>query len=199
MQHPKLLIAIAGTLGSGKDTAGEYLAAKYGMRHVSAGDVLRTEARLQGYTDPLSREVLGEVGDELEKNYGPGPITRRALAQYEQVVEQFPGGLVLSGIRRMPEVERLKQNGALIIFIDASAELRYQRVIGRSRGDDAPSLESFQQRERAELYGETPEGKNGLYILGVKKEADVIIRNNQGLAKLHQALDRLIVAAQKDS
>jgi adenylate kinase family enzyme len=40
--------------GAGKGTQGERLAARYGVRHIAAGDLLRAEA--QAYT-PVGREI----------------------------------------------------------------------------------------------------------------------------------------------
>lgn len=177
---PPRLIQISGTLGSGKDSVGNMLAEKYGYQHVSAGDVLRTEARLQGYTDPLSREVLGMIGDQLAHAHGPGPITRGAIKQYEKVADQFPGGLAISGIRSVEEAEAAKAHDGFILFTDAPEAVRFKHVRARGRGDDDSSLDEFVAREQQELHGTTPEGKDGIYILGVKALADAVIVNETG-------------------
>jgi dephospho-CoA kinase len=172
-----MLVVLAGTIGSGKDTIGNHLA-KYHFWHISAGDVLREAARSSGEKEPFSRAVLEKAGDALALKYGPGPIAHSALAKYETIKTDYPAGIVISGFRRMPEVAYMKENGAKIIFLDAPVEIRYKRVIARSRGDDIPSLETFKTRENVELNGLTSEGKEGIYILGVKSLADIVIENN---------------------
>jgi dephospho-CoA kinase len=191
MHMPPRLIQISGTLGSGKDSVGDMLAEKYGYQHVSAGDVLRTEARAQGYTDPIPREVLGKIGDHLAHTHGPGPITRGALKQYEQVADQFPGGLAISGIRRVEEAKAAKAHDGFILFTDAPETVRFKHVQARGRGDDGTSLEDFIAREQQELHGTTADGKDGIYILGVKALADAVIVNETG------TFDELYAKAQK--
>jgi len=45
--------------GAGKGTQGERLAARYGVRHIAAGDLLRAEARAE---TPLGRRFRDEAG-----------------------------------------------------------------------------------------------------------------------------------------
>ena len=49
--------------GSGKGTQGKWLAARYGVRHIAAGDLLRAEA--QAYT-PAGREIAAYQGAAVQ-------------------------------------------------------------------------------------------------------------------------------------
>lgn len=186
-----LFIAITGTEGSGKDTYAHHLETK-GFMHVSAGDFIRKQARAQGYKDPIPREVLSRIGDELKVKFGPSPITVSTLASYHHAREHFPAGLVISGFRRIGELEAFKAAGAVIIWIDADENIRYEREKARKRDDQALTLEAFQARGRKEYYGETEGGKEGVYLKGVEALADFKVFNNGDRAGFIKEVDQLL-------
>jgi dephospho-CoA kinase len=188
---PNILLLIAGPISSGKDSVGEYLAAKHQMQHISAGDLLRAEARRQGATDPLQREDLERAGTELAALYGPAPLTHRALEQYADVAEQYPGGLVMTGLRRLHEVQYFEDQGGVIWYVDAPLDNRFEWATTRKRGDDPALYASFAERDSKELNGETPDGKDGIYILGVKAMAHSIIVNDSTEQALYDTADQL--------
>ena len=108
-QLPKR-IAITGKEGSGKDSLGNLLEERTGYLHISAGDVLRERAREQGHTDPIPREILSQVGDEMKKEFGPSPIIESTLKKYELLQVEFPAGVVISGLRRIGELASTYQS-----------------------------------------------------------------------------------------
>jgi dephospho-CoA kinase len=188
---PSLLLLITGPISSGKDSVGQYLADKHGMQHVSGGDLLRAEARLRGATDPISREVLEQTGAELAALYGQAPLTHRALEQYQDVADQYPGGLVMTGLRRLHEVHYFEEQGGIIWYVDAPLENRFEWATTRKRGDDPALFASFAERDSKELNGETPDGKDGIYILGVKALAQSVIVNDSTEQALYDTAEQL--------
>jgi dephospho-CoA kinase len=188
-----LFIVVSGMPASGKDSAGDHLAERHGFMHVSASNILRAQAAKEGYQAPYSREILGKVGDELKKKYGAAPVSRKALEQYQTVHNEFPGGLVISGLRRVHEIDFVHENHGLVVFIDSPDERRFEWLKARNR-DDEVSIETFKEREAAELKGTTAEGKDGVWIEGVRAKADVIIDNSGSLEDLYKKINKFLVA-----
>jgi dephospho-CoA kinase len=186
VEHQSLprLIAITGQEGSGKDSLGDFFA-NAGYMHVSAGDVLRERARGLGHADPIPRTILSQVGDELKKEFGPSPITESTLAKYEQSREEFPAGLVISGLRRVGELKAFKAHGAVSIWIDADEEQRFGHINNRSRGDEQ-AREDFAAKSKEEYYGATQGGEDGVNLQAIELLADCQVANKGKLSELYQ-------------
>jgi len=176
------LIAVTGQEGSGKDTYSEHLAEK-GYMHISAGDVIRERARAEGHTDPISRDILSHVGDKLKQEFGPSPITESSLVKYYNNVDIYPAGLVISGLRRVGELEAFKKHGAVVLWIDADIEKRYEHQINRARGDQQ-NLESFSEQSNKEYLGATDGGSVGVNLQAVEALADCRVTNNSTVEEL---------------
>src|SRR6266540_3131967 len=164
------LVAITGQEGSGKDSYGDYLAER-GYMHVSAGDVMRTRARAQGYADPLPRSVLSQVGDEMKREFGPSPITASTLAEYERRQPEFSAGLAISGLRRIGELKAFKGHGAVALWIDADDNRRFANQSHRARSDQQ-DLAAFLERSGVEYFGTTDGGEHGVNLRAIEALAD---------------------------
>jgi dephospho-CoA kinase len=177
------IIGISGTLSSGKDTLAEYLVANFGYTHVSTGDMVRAEATKR-YGN-IERSTLQIVGPELRAEGGAGALVSKALEQ--------PRPIVITGIRTPGEVKTLKAAGGILLFIDAYAEIRYERMVKRGREDDKGgtlTFEEFAQSERAEVaVGNNDEDYNQVAIQNM---ADKTINNSGSFETLYQvAIDYL--------
>ena len=84
-----MIIAVQGTIGSGKDTVAEYLEQKYGFHHVSFADSLKqalsavfgwSEEMLMGRT-PKSREWREQVDEWWSNRLGIKGLTPRWVMQ----------------------------------------------------------------------------------------------------------------------
>lgn len=180
-------IAITGKEGSGKDSYGNHLAI-LGYMHISAGDVIRDRARLQGHTDPIPRATLSQIGDEMKKEFGPSLITESALADYEQKHATFPAGLVISGLRRAEELKAFKERGAVAIWIDASDDRRFANQSSRNRGDKQ-DINDFIERGKKEYLGNTDGGESGVNLWAIEALSDCRVNNDGTLEDLIQKAD----------
>ena len=83
-----LNIVIFGAPGSGKGTQSERIVEKYGINHISTGDVLRAEIKngtelgsgLVNYSSADIRRIAGRKTDEIKKILG--------LKPYDEVVHR---------------------------------------------------------------------------------------------------------------
>lgn len=165
--HLPKLIGVAGSFASGKDTIAHALEADYGFTHVSSGDMVREVAmRERGSTE---RPILREVADEHRHRDGAGVFIEHALADK-------PRPLVITGIRSLGEAKALKAAGGTLVFIDAPAEVRYQRMQERHRDKETElTLEEFEANEAKEWHaGEDDADFN---LRDIKAMSDIVLDN----------------------
>lgn len=178
------LIGIAGSFASGKDTVAHALEADYGFGHVSTGDMVREAAQRE--RGSIERPVLFEVANEHRHREGAGVFVTHAL--------QKPRPLVVTGIRSLGEAKALKAEGGRLLFIDAPAAIRYERMQARHRDLETElSLEEFEANEAKEWHAGDDDADFNLR--DIKAMADVVIDNvlplNEFIAKVEQQLSSL--------
>ncbi len=189
MDTTEKILLFLGPTSSGKDTAAEAAATKMGALHVSASELLHTEADKHGL--PHDRDTLARIKDELGRTY-QAPLFELALQQFRENAAAYPGGLVISGLRRVREVEAARDAGADRWFVDAPIEKRYQWMRARGRIGDAVTLKEFIEREQKEAEGMLGEGTDGIYLNGVRKLANVCIINDGSKEELIGKVDELL-------
>lgn len=174
------LIGIAGSFASGKDTVAHALEADYGFTHVSTGDMVRAAAQRE--RGSIERPVLFEVADAHRHRDGAGVFVLHAL--------ETSRPLVITGIRSLGEAKALKAAGGMLLFIDAPAEIRYQRMQARHHDAETElSLEEFEANEHKEWHaGETDADFN---LRDIKAMADVVMDN---VLPLPEFMQRVLVA-----
>lgn len=166
MKLPEL-IGLSGTFGSGKDLLAGVLAESYGYTHVSTSDLVRQVAmRDRG---SIERPILKEIAEECRQKFGGGYFVEQGLQQ--------SGPLVISGIRSLGEMKALKQAGGVMVFVDAPFEIRYNRMVERSRdGESLISHEEFKERESRELCSGPLDTDFNITAIG--EQADVNLDNS---------------------
>jgi len=142
--------------GAGKGTQGERLAGRLGVQHVSAGELLRAEARAG---TPVGREVAAyqQRGDLV-----PDPIVSDVLTPMV-VAAVARGGYILDGFpRTLPQATAAAALGArlgltlhAVIYLHAPEAVLVQRLLGRAgqggRSDDTSAV----IRHRLEVFTTT--------------------------------------------
>jgi adenylate kinase len=142
--------------GAGKGTQGERLAARYGVRHIAAGDLLRAEAQAG---DPLGGEIAAyqSRGDLV-----PDQVVLDVLTPV--VVDAAAhGGYILDGYpRTLPQAHAAAELAARLgvtlqaaVYLYAPDDVLTRRLLDRAsqggRTDDTADV----IRHRLELYAET--------------------------------------------
>ncbi|MFA5858257.1 MAG: AAA family ATPase [Elusimicrobiota bacterium] len=175
-----MIIGITGSNGAGKGAATEYLKAK-GYVIYSLSDVVREEAAARGLDN--SRANLVKTGRELRDTYGPDVL----VVKLEPKLNTVPTGkFVVDSIRNTGEIQRLRINPAFVLLgIDAAAEIRYNRIVTRSRAGDTLTYKAFIKNEQTENSSTAAGQQLGKCI----QEADIIILNNTTLDSFHKRIN----------
>ncbi len=175
-------IGVAGLNASGKTEVVSLLERRSFYRS-SLSDVIREDLR----ADDLSptRERMIERGRALREKFGLGVLAKRA-------VRSLPADRnhVIDSIRHPAEIESLRAGGDLmLLWVEASPEVRFARSAARGRLGDAATLEEFLELEGRELSSEEEAGQK---LIGVRELADEVIVNDADLAELESRLDELL-------
>ena len=140
--------------GAGKGTQSDRIAARYGVPHISSGEIFREETARQ---TPLGKQLRGflERGDLVPDDLVLSLIRDRVVA-----ASQGSGGYVLDGFpRNLAQAEAAAEIGRetntsaqAVVYLDAPADVLIARLAGRgeNRADDSAEV----ARHRLEVYAE---------------------------------------------
>jgi adenylate kinase len=142
--------------GAGKGTQGERLAARSGLRHIAAGDLLRAEARAGGR---LGREIAacqarGDlVPDEIVLDVLT-PVVVGAVAEGGYILDGFP--------RTLPQATAAAELGVRLgltlvaaVYLDAPEEVLTRRLLARARQSGRTDDTADVIRHRLQVFAET--------------------------------------------
>lgn len=163
----KVFIGLAGKLASGKGRVSGHLIEKYDADRIRSSDPLRQTLDLFGV--PQSRDNLSSLSTFLRATYGEDTI---AKAMGNMLSKSPKNVAIFDGMRRMVDMQHFRTfDNFTLIYVDASADVRYDRYIKRNEnpGDAEMTREDFDKRDAAE-----PEQE----IEGLKEHADFVIDNN---------------------
>lgn len=156
------------------------LVERHGFLFISGSDMLREEARARG--EEPTREILRTISAEWRRESGHlGVLIDKAVEQYNQVQDAYPGGLVIASLRNPGEADRTHELGGSVIWVDADQKTRYDRIhanaAARGRvGEDDKTFKQFQAEEAAEM---TTTGDSAtLNMSAVKEKADITVLND---------------------
>lgn len=172
------VIGVAGTNGSGKDTVGQFLAAKHNYLFVSVSDFLRAEARRRG--EPVTREVLRTISAEWRRKFGLGVLVDKAVELWKTNETSYVG-VIACPMRNTGEAQHLKDLGGTLIWVDADQRIRYDRIQSANRGragEDDKTFEQFQAEETAEMQRVQGGDEATLNIADVKGLCDIFLTND---------------------
>ena len=144
----KIIICISGLAGSGKSTAAKRIAKHYGLKYYSGGDALRAVAIEMGYKETEKGWWETNWGKRfLNKRLENLNLDRRVD---EKMIKWAKEGNVVLDSWTMPW---LLKDG-LKIWLDASEEVRAQRIAERDGISFEEALKRMKERERVtkEIY-----------------------------------------------
>lgn len=146
-------VIMLGPPGSGKGTQGERIASRYGVPHISSGELFRDEVGRQTETGKTLQRYL-DAGDLVPDDLVLSLIMDRVIAA------QAEGGWVLDGFpRTLPQAEAAAKAAAdvgmsaqAVVYLEVPAEVLAERLAdrGEGRADDSTQV----ARHRLEVYTE---------------------------------------------
>jgi predicted RNA binding protein with dsRBD fold (UPF0201 family)/dephospho-CoA kinase len=175
-----LVIGFVGFPGSGKSEAAAIAQTK-GFVSVAMGDAVRShmyESRVQ-----LSEKNVGTIANKLRADHGMDVIAKMCIPVVRSLTAQK---VVIDGIRGIAEVNAFKEEfkgDFKLISITAGRMVRFERVKGRSRPDDALNLERFEEKDERELAWGLEEALEA---------AEYSIQNEGTLKELNSNVSRLL-------
>ena len=179
-----MLIGVTGTDGSGKGMVVEYLLKHKGFVHYSARELITTEIGKRGLSK--SRENTRIVANDMRRQHGNDVIVATAL---KKIKEQGVTDAVVESIRALAEAKTLKENGGILLAVDANQTLRYQRVVARGSETDHITFEEFKAQEMLEMNDPDPHGMQKAKVMEL---ADATILNEGSLEELHRDIEQFL-------
>ena len=173
-------LGILGPAGSGKGVAAKYIARKYGYNIISMGNIVRALARTE-HIKP-TRANLEKIGEKYSKVYGKDFVIEHAIEKAKAINKP----VILDGIRKPIQAQLAKQRlGAVLILVDATPEVRFERMKKRKRANFPKTLEIFKKEEKQEER-----------FFNLKKTfsmADYILDNSElSERQLYSAMDKVV-------
>ena len=175
----KKTIGIIGPIPSGKDTVAEYISEKLKIPFYVISDILKEIAASRNI--PLTRDNLIALGNELAREKGEEYLSKNILEKIKYV------GIIV-GMRQLGQIQYLKKNSNLVLIsVDASPEIRFDRTKKRKKLGEAKNLEDFMRKEMKENSGD-----NIQRLFECMKLLDYDIENNSTRNHLYKQIDRML-------
>ncbi len=171
-----VIVGLTGPNGAGKGVLAEFLRAR-SFLYLSLSDEIREELVRRGL--PVSRENLVHVGTELREKYGPAVLAERVLTKLS-----VDRNYVIDSIRHPAEVDALRKHGGFTLLrVEASPEVRFERLKARGRENDPKEWKAFLELDTREAGSATGSAQQ---VEAVARLADHIIVN-EGTVEAFQA------------
>jgi len=182
-----LIIGVVGQIASGKGILVEYLTKELGFISFSLSSIIHNELKKKG-TKEFTRQTLQDMGDELRKKEGDGVLARRTI---ETLLEQSKEKVIIEGIRNPGEIEYLKKLPQFILIgVKAKRELRFKRLMQRSKPWDPKNWNDFVKVDRRDLG--VGQNKSGQQVGKCLAYCDFVLTNNKDLVDFQKKVKELI-------
>lgn len=177
----KVIIGIAGEIGSGKGTLAQYLKDKYNAQGMKFSDPLRDIAKRMYLEE--NRENLQLISTIFRQGFSEDILSNVLMNDVKSSTSKI---IVIDGIRRESDMEAFKKDGNLkLIYIETDLEIRYKRITTRDEktDDNSKTFEEFKKDHEREADTQ---------VRGLKNIADFVIENNGTLEDLQKAADEVV-------
>ena len=176
-----MIIGITGTDGAGKGTAVRYLVDQKGFAYYSSRSFILEFIEKEGL--PTTRNQMRLTANALRKEHGNAFVIKQA---FEKARVNGQENVVIESLRAVAEGEYLKEEGGILLAVDAEQKLRYARVQERRSESDQVTFEEFTAHEELEKNDPDP---HGMQKGRVMEMADYTIMNDGTLAELHEQVE----------
>ncbi len=179
MPSKKSVIGIVGMPGAGKSVASE-TAKNLSCEMVIMGDIIREEVRSMGLKP--TPEIVGKTMLEIRAKEGLNAVAKRCVSK---IMSSHGRCVVIDGIRSLDEVVEFRKSftSFILIAIQASSQIRFERLYKRRRSDDPHDWAVFLERDERELR---------VGVEKVMKIADYTITNEGSLQEFKENVANLL-------
>ena len=178
-----MIIGLTGSKAGGKGVVSEILKEKEFL-YESLSDRVREEAVKRGIENYTVKD-LQNIGDELRREFGEGILAKKTLEKID-VNKNY----IIDGLRNTGEIEELKKfGGFVLIAIDASQKIRFERILKRARGSDPKDWESFLEMDERDIRSKE---KSGQEVGNCMEMADIKIMNDASLEELKEKIRKIL-------
>ena len=177
----KLILGIAGEMGSGKEAVTHHLVNNYQAHSHNFSQILNDVLK-RLYLD-ITRENQTPLSGALRRIFGEDIL---AKVMYHDSVEDVADLVVVQGIRRIEDMAYLKQlPNFRFLYIDADMEVRFERVSKRREkiNDGMMSFEQFKASHQYETEKTIPDLRN---------YANYVVDNNGTYLELYAKIDEIL-------
>jgi len=180
----KRIVAVAtvGPIGSGKDTAIEYISKKYGIPMISMGKIAVDIACYEGI-EP-TRNNLHMITERFVRSYGPEFFSKEVFRR--TTIHEW-GSVAIAGLRYPRDVATLRGlfRKLTVVYVKTDKpEVRFERLKQRNEPRDPKTFEEFMDQDKKEI--------NMFNLEETFEMADFVVENNGTLEELYQKIDALI-------
>jgi dephospho-CoA kinase len=173
-----MIIGITGTNGAGKGTVVEILKEK-GFTHYSVSGYLGELLREKG--EEVNRDAMIRLANELRTENSPSYLAEVLYNKALREGAEFP---IIESLRTEGEVTALRKKGGFyLLAVDASPEIRYNRITNRGSNKDAVSFQQFMEQEKREMHSDDANKQN---LRRCIEMADYILINNDSIQELRK-------------
>ena len=179
-----MIIGLTGSIAAGKGVVSEYFKDK-GFVYLSLSDELREVAKERKID--FTRENLQNLGNLLREERGGGVLAKLVM---EKIKNQRYEKAIVDGIRNPAELDELKKlKKFFLVSVDAPAEIRFERMVDRSRESDPISWSDFIEVDsRDKGIGESITGQG---VAMCMDKAEFVLINDGSLEKIKGKIEEL--------
>jgi len=187
MDKEKIVIGIAGNIGSGKGAVTKYLTEKYKAQQMRYSKILADI--LERLHLDYNRDNLNALAEGLRNIFG-GDILSQVLENDIREVEAVI--VVFDGIRKKKELDYFKNKteNFFFIFVETPFEVVAKRLASRQEKTD----DQEQTVEKLKARQQQPSDKD---VPNLKQYADFVIDNSGSIEDTHKQIDEIMNKTKK--
>jgi len=179
-----IIIGITGTLGAGKGTVVEFLEKEKGFQHYSVRGYLVEEIKKKGMV--VNRDSMTSIANDLRAQHSPSYI----IDELYIMAKASSKNCVIESIRTPGEIESLRKKDRFYLFaVNASPDLRFQRIKSRASVTDNVDFDTFLANEKREMNTDDPNKQNLGKCISM---ADYIFENNGSVEELVNKVSKVV-------
>jgi dephospho-CoA kinase len=178
-QNERLVVGVAGRIGSGKTSTAKYLSSTHGFQYIRYSQVLSEWLA----NDPESKSHLQEVGWGVMAGGKQAELNRRLIEKIRPSAD-----VAVDGLRHPIDFESLRncfQSSFHLLYIESPLKARWEHLNGHGRYVDFASFEAADSHLVEQQ------------IESLHANAALVIRNDGSLQDLYHAVDKVIRTLRK--